>query len=44
MQLGGGGGQAQYGGETDDNIVMLEKAVPGTPGEDYLFYAEVFMN
>ena len=41
---GGGGGQAQYGGETDDNIAMLEKAVPGTPGEDYPIYAEVFMN
>jgi len=38
---GGGGGQAQYGGETDDNIAMLEKAVPGTPGEDYPIYAEV---
>ena len=32
---GGGGGQAQYGGETDDDIAMLEKVGTGTPGEDY---------
>ena len=37
----GGGGQAQYGGAQDDNIAMLEKAVPGIPGEDYPIYAEV---
>ena len=36
-----GGGQAQYGGAQDDNIAMLEKAVPGIPGEDYPIYAEV---
>ena len=28
---GGGGGQAQYGGETDDDIAMLEKVGTGTP-------------
>lgn len=32
-QYGGGGG--------DDNIAMLEKAVPGVPGQDYPIYAEV---
>merc|ERR1719297_186846 len=26
---------------SDDNIAMLEKAVPGIPGEDYPIYAEV---
>jgi len=26
---------------SDDNIAMLEKAVPGVPGEDYPIYAEV---
>ena len=25
----------------DDNIAMLEKAVPGVPGQDYPIYAEV---
>ena len=25
----------------DDNLAMLEKAVPGVPGEDYPIYAEV---
>ena len=39
---GSGGGQAQYGGaQADDNIAMLEKAVPGVPGQDYPIYAEV---
>ena len=38
---GGGGGQAQYGAQADDNIAMLEKAVPGVPGQDYPIYAEV---
>ena len=39
---GGGGGQAQYGGgAADDNIAMLEKAVPGIPGQDYPIYSEV---
>jgi len=27
--------------ETDSNLAMLEKAVPGVPGEDYPIYAEV---
>jgi len=37
-----GGGQAQYGGgAADSNIAMLEKAVPGVPGQDYPIYAEV---
>eukprot|EP00094_Tigriopus_californicus_P009250 TCALIF_08918-PA protein Name:"Protein of unknown function" AED:0.36 eAED:0.38 QI:0/0/0/0.2/0.75/0.4/5/0/623 len=38
-----GNDQAVYGGGAggDDNIAMLEKAVPGTPGEDYPIYAEV---
>ena len=26
---------------SDDNLAMLEKAVPGVPGEDYPIYAEV---
>ena len=26
---------------TDSNLAMLEKAVPGVPGEDYPIYAEV---
>merc|ERR1711971_1213174 len=26
---------------SDDNIAMLEKAIPGVPGEDYPIYAEV---
>ena len=44
--------QAQYGENgldqyassddaSDSNIAMLEKAVPGVPGEDYPIYAEV---
>ncbi len=43
-QYGGNGGRAsqpQYGGGGDDNIAMLEKAVPGVPGQDYPIYAEV---
>merc|ERR1719379_2863892 len=41
-------GQPQYGDDldtapagSDDNLAMLEKAVPGVPGEDYPIYAEV---
>lgn len=33
--------QPQYGGGGDDNIAMLEKAVPGVPGQDYPIYAQV---
>ena len=33
----GGGGL----GSDDPNIAMLEKAVPGVPGEDYPIYSEV---
>jgi hypothetical protein len=29
------------GGAGGDNIAMLEKAVPGIPGQDYPIYAEV---
>jgi len=42
-----GGDQDVYQGAasspagSDDNIAMLEKAVPGVPGEDYPIYAEV---
>ena len=28
-------------GAGDDNLAMLEKSVPGIPGEDYPIYAEV---
>ena len=35
----GNGGAAAAGG--DDNLAMLEKAVPGVPGEDYPIFAEV---
>ena len=28
-------------GAGDDNLAMLEKAVPGIPGEDYPIYSEV---
>ena len=34
---GAGGGL----GSDDPNIAMLEKAVPGVPGEDYPIYSEV---
>jgi len=37
------GAQDQYqadAGAGDDNLAMLEKAVPGIPGEDYPIYAE----
>ena len=44
MQLGAAEGRPNMVGKTDDNIVMFETAVPGTPGEDYLIYVEVFMN
>ena len=40
-QYASGGGQAQYGAASDENIEMLEKAVPGVPGEDYPIYSEV---
>jgi len=36
-----GNDQAVYGDNGDSNLAMLEKAVPGTPGEDYPIYAEV---
>jgi len=42
-----GGDQDVYQGAasspagSDDNLAMLEKAVPGVPGEDYPIYAEV---
>ena len=38
---GGGGGSSSGGGAGGDNIAMLEKAVPGVPGQDYPIYAEV---
>merc|ERR1711863_42717 len=34
-------GAASSPAGSDDNIAMLEKAVPGIPGEDYPIYAEV---
>jgi len=34
-------GAASSPAGSDDNIAMLEKAVPGVPGEDYPIYAEV---
>merc|ERR1712107_566391 len=34
-------GAASAPAGSDDNIAMLEKAVPGIPGEDYPIYAEV---
>jgi len=41
-----GSDQGQYQGAasdsgSDDNLAMLEKAIPGVPGEDYPIYAEV---
>merc|ERR1719347_2278873 len=37
-----GADQGQYlGSASDDNLAMLEKAIPGVPGEDYPIYAEV---
>merc|ERR1712133_352812 len=41
-----GADQGQYQGAAsdsgaDDNLAMLEKAIPGVPGEDYPIYAEV---
>ena len=42
--VGGDGGGAlddALGGAGDDNLAMLEKSVPGVPGEDYPIYAEV---
>ena len=38
---GGSGGSSSGGGAGGDNIAMLEKAVPGVPGQDYPIYAEV---
>ena len=37
------GDGSQQGSPTggDDNLAMLEKSVPGIPGEDYPIYAEV---
>ena len=40
----GGAGDDPFGvggGSGDPNIAMLEKAVPGIPGEDYPIYGEV---
>ena len=37
----GAGGAGGAGGSGDPNLAMLEKAVPGVPGEDYPIYAEV---
>ena len=41
----GGAGDDPFGvggaGSDDPNIAMLEKAVPGIPGEDYPIYGEV---
>merc|ERR1712080_783033 len=34
-------GAASSPAGSDDNIAMLEKAIPGVPGEDYPIYAEV---
>lgn len=34
-------GSASSPAGSDDNIAMLEKAIPGVPGEDYPIYAEV---
>merc|ERR1711874_496997 len=34
-------GAASSPAASDDNLAMLEKAVPGVPGEDYPIYAEV---
>ena len=34
-------GAASSPAGSDDNLAMLEKAVPGVPGEDYPIYAEV---
>ena len=34
-------GAASAPAGSDDNLAMLEKAVPGIPGEDYPIYAEV---
>merc|ERR1712123_294739 len=34
-------GAASSDSASDDNLAMLEKAVPGVPGEDYPIYAEV---
>ena len=31
----------ELGGSGDDNLAMLEKAVPGIPGSDYPIYSEV---
>merc|ERR1712002_1245809 len=41
-----GADQGQYQGAAsdalgDDNLAMLEKAIPGVPGEDYPIYSEV---
>lgn len=38
---GGFGDDALGGAGGDDNLAMLEKSVPGVPGEDYPIYAEV---
>ena len=39
---GAGGGDVLGSPEGgDDNLAMLEKSVPGIPGEDYPIYAEV---
>ena len=36
-----GGAADDAGGADADNLAMLEKSVPGIPGEDYPIYAEV---
>ena len=41
LAYAGGRGNGAAAGEGGDNIAMLEKAVPGTPGQDYPIYAEV---
>ena len=38
---GGANDAGGLGGSDDPNIAMLEKAVPGIPGEDYPIYGEV---
>jgi hypothetical protein len=38
---GASAGAGAGAGAGDDNLAMLEKAVPGIPGEDYPIYAEV---
>ena len=41
MYANGNGAGGRGSGSNDPNLAMLEKSVPGVPGQDYPIYASV---